>query len=64
MDEADKRRWEDRLATFRKVSTARRKEQDRIIDRIDQLIYEAKTDETVQALVNLAGHILVPVPTK
>lgn len=59
--EINKTAYEARLAGFRRACRVRREEQDRIGDHIEQLLYEAKGQEAIDVLVNLAGRIFDPV---
>ena len=61
MSEDDKRRFETALNAARRVARVRREEQDRIVDEIEQILWEAKEQETADAMVRLARHILDPV---
>ena len=53
--EDQKFRFEARLREIARISAARSAEQKRVGDKIEMLIYEAKSEETCNALVALAA---------
>jgi hypothetical protein len=61
MTEDEKRRAETALNAARRIGRVRREEQDRIVDEIEQILWEAKEQETADAMIRLARHILDPV---
>lgn len=61
MTDDEKRPFERALAAARRVSRVRFEEQARIGDQIEQLLYEATEQETVDFLVRLARYIFDPV---
>ena len=64
MTEDDKRRAETAVNAARRLGRIRREEQDRVVDEIEQILWGAKEQETVDAMVRLARHILDPVRIK
>lgn len=57
MDDNEKARAEARFMMTRRIGQARFDEQKRIGDRIEQMIYEAKSVETTEVLVALARYV-------
>lgn len=57
MTEDEKRKFEIMLHGAKRAGWARRQEQDRIGDMIEQMLYEAKSVETCDILVRLGRHI-------
>lgn len=57
MDDNEKAKAEARFMMTRRIGQARFDEQKRIGDRIEQMIYEAKSVETTEVLVALARYV-------
>ncbi|WDA36389.1 hypothetical protein [Sphingobium sp. YC-XJ3] len=57
MDDNEKAKAEARFMMTRRIGQARFDEQKRIGDRIEQMIYEAKSIETAEVLVALARYV-------
>ncbi|QOT71918.1 hypothetical protein H5V43_01705 [Sphingobium fuliginis] len=57
MDDNEKAKAEARFMMTRRIGQARFDEQKRIGDRIEQMIYEAKSIETTEVLVALARYV-------
>ncbi len=57
MSEEEKIKLEARFMMTRRIGQARFDEQKRIGDRMEQMIYEAKSAEAAVTLVSLARHI-------
>ena len=58
LTEARRASFEARFMTTRRIGQARWDEQKRIADRIEMMLYEAKTAEGCDALVALAQHVM------
>lgn len=59
-DRAEVNGHEKLFTTYRQISAARQKETMRVADLIELALYEAESDETQQALVDLARKVLQP----
>lgn len=55
------RTYSRQLESYQRISRARRAEQDRIVSEIEAILYGCKEQETAEAMVRLARHILDPM---
>ncbi len=61
-DEDASRAAERAIQNAKNVGDARRVEQERILGEVEQILWEAKDQPTIDAMVRLARHILIPGP--
>jgi len=58
MTDQEKREFEIRMHGYRRAARVREEERNRMADKIELLIYGAKSQEACDVLVELAHHIL------